>query len=100
MPTPYSYNLRQKVINAIDDGGEHYPESSIFKISCNTINIELHRRETRDIRGKTGAQKRYDPKIPDLEELKKFVHIVGTLYANSLKKKWQMNGQKQFGIEL
>ena len=68
MPAPYSYDLRQKVINAIDNGMSQTQASSIFKISRNTINIWLHRRrETGDIRAKTGYQKGYNPQIPDLE---------------------------------
>lgn len=54
----YSYDLRQKVINAIDNGMSNTQASAIFKITCNTINICLHRRrETEDIRPKTGDKK-------------------------------------------
>ena len=45
MPSPYSYDLRQKVIKAIDGGMSKTQVSSIFKISRNTINTWLHKRE-------------------------------------------------------
>ena len=41
MPTPYSYDLRTKVINAIDGGMGKTQVSRIFKISRNTIDLWL-----------------------------------------------------------
>ena len=57
MPSPYSYDLRQKVIKAIDGGMSKAQVSSIFKISRNTIKTWLHRiRKTGDIVALTGYQ--------------------------------------------
>ncbi len=84
MPSPYSYDLRQKVIKAIDGGMSKTQVSSIFKISRNTINTWLHRRrETGDIIALTGYQKGYKNNSENLPRL----------MAVKLKKKWLMNGQ-------
>ena len=50
MPKPYSYDLRQKVIQAIKLDGLKISEASIlFSISCNTIGLWLKRQtETGD----------------------------------------------------
>ena len=46
MLAPYSYDLRRKVIEAIDGGmGKTQEASKIFKISRNTINLWLHKRQ-------------------------------------------------------
>ncbi len=89
MPSPYSYDLRQKVIKAIDGGMSKTQVSSIFKISRNTINTWLHRRrETGDIKAKTGYQKGYNPKIPDLEQFRKFAQINGSKTQKEMASEW------------
>jgi transposase len=45
MPAPYSYDLRIKVIEAIDRGMGKTQASKIFNISRNTINLSLNRRK-------------------------------------------------------
>ncbi|MDC0836583.1 IS630 transposase-related protein, partial [Limnoraphis robusta] len=45
MPTPYSYDLRQKVIDAIElDGMPKTEASQVFHVSRNTINLWLQRK--------------------------------------------------------
>ena len=89
MPSPYSYDLRQKVIKAIDGGMSKTQVSSIFKISRNTINTWLHRRrETGDIIALTGYQKGYNPKIPDLEQFRKFAQINGSKTQKEMADEW------------
>lgn len=39
MPTPYSYDLRTKVLQAIDEGMTKTQASRIFKLSRNTIDL-------------------------------------------------------------
>lgn len=73
MPAPDSYDLRRKVIEAIDGGIGKTQASKIFKISRNTINLWLHKREeTGDYRADGGSQRGYGAKIPNLEEFKEF----------------------------
>ena len=89
MPSPYSYDLRQKVIKAIDGGMSKTQVSSIFKISRNTINTWLHRRrETGDIKAKTGYQKGYNPKIPNLEQFREFAQINGSKTQKEMAYEW------------
>jgi transposase len=45
MPAPYSNDLRQKVLDAIDRGERKSQVSRMFKISRNTIALWLERRE-------------------------------------------------------
>ena len=54
MPKLYSYDLRQKVIQAITlDGFKIIEASEMFSISCNTISLWLKRQtETRDCQAK------------------------------------------------
>ncbi|NEP67104.1 MULTISPECIES: IS630 transposase-related protein [Moorena] len=44
MAVPYSYDLRKKVISAIDDGMVKTQASRLLKISRNTIDIWLKKR--------------------------------------------------------
>ncbi|MEP0858315.1 IS630 transposase-related protein, partial [Trichocoleus sp. DQ-U1] len=45
MANPYSYNLRQKVIQAIElDGMKKSEAAQVFQISRNTIDLWLKRR--------------------------------------------------------
>ncbi|MDT9231559.1 IS630 transposase-related protein, partial [Limnospira sp. PMC 1242.20] len=45
MPAPYSYDLRQKVIDAIElDGMPKTEASQVFHVSRNTINLWLPRK--------------------------------------------------------
>ena len=51
MPKPYSYDFRQKVIQAIElDGLKKQEASELFNISRNTLNLWLKRKaETGDV---------------------------------------------------
>ncbi|MBD2536437.1 helix-turn-helix domain-containing protein, partial [Nostoc flagelliforme FACHB-838] len=45
MPKPYSYDLRQKIIQAIElDGMNKTEAAQVFQISRNTINLWLQRK--------------------------------------------------------
>ncbi len=79
MPAPYSYDLRRKVIEAIDGGMGKTEASKIFRISRNTINLWLQKREeTGDYEAEDGYQRGYGAKIPDLEEFKQFARKHGS----------------------
>lgn len=69
MPASYSYDLRTKVINAIDSGMRKIQASQIFQISRNTIDTWLKKREeSGDYQAKIGYQQGYNQKIADLEK--------------------------------
>lgn len=89
MPTPYSYDLRKKVIEAIDGGMGKTQASKIFRISRNTINLWLQRREeTGDYRASDGYQRGYGAKITNLEDFKEFARKHGSQTQREMAQEW------------
>lgn len=89
MPASYSYDLRNKVINAIDGGMRKTQASRIFQISRNTIDIWLKKREnTGDYQAKVGYQQGYHPKITDLEKFQHFVQVNGSKTQAEMAEAW------------
>ena len=89
MPIPYNYDLRTKVINAIDEGMSKTEASRVFQISRNTINLWFKKREqTGDYQGEAGYQKGYNSKITDLEKFAEFVQVHGSLTQKEMAEKW------------
>ena len=89
MPAPYSYDLRKKVLDAIDDGMSKTVASKIFKISRNTINLWLARREeTGDYRAKVGYQQGYGAKITDLESFREFAQHQASKTQKEMAQAW------------
>jgi transposase len=90
MPSPYSYDLRTKVINAIDEGMSKAEASRVFQISRNTINLWFIKREqTGAYQAEAGYQKGYNPKITDLEKFEEFVRVHGSLTQKEMAEKWR-----------
>ena len=79
MPKPYSYDLRQKVIQAIKLDGLKISEASIlFSISCNTIGLWLKRQtETGDFLALPNKPNGNGHKITDWEKFREFARIHG-----------------------
>lgn len=75
MTKPYSYDLRQKVIEAIESGKINKTEASqLFNISRNTINLWFQRRaETGDMQAKPTATPGQGQKITDWQQFRGFV---------------------------
>lgn len=89
MPASYSYDLRTKVIKAIDDGMGKTQASRIFKISRNTIDLWLKKRQkTGDYRAEVGYQQGYNSKICDLEKFREFAETHGSLTQKEMAEKW------------
>ena len=89
MPASYSYDLRTKVINAIDDGMGKTQASRLFQISRNTIELWLKKREkTGDYRAEVGYQQGYKSKISDLEKFREFAKANGNLTQKEMAEKW------------
>jgi transposase len=89
MPQSYSYDLRMKVIDAIDAGMGKTQASKVFKISRNTINLWLTRRqETGNCRAKVGYQRGYNPKTTNLEEFREFVKKHGSQTQAEMAEAW------------
>jgi transposase len=89
MPTPYSYDLRARVLQAIDEGMTKTQASQVFKLSRNTINLWLKRREeTGDYKAIEGYQKGYKPKLADLEKFKEFARQHGGKTQAEMASAW------------
>jgi transposase len=75
MTKPYSYDLRQKVIAAIESGKLNKSEASqLFNISRNTINLWFQRRaDTGDIQAKPTSIPGQGQKITDWQKFRGFV---------------------------
>ncbi|MBD2022812.1 helix-turn-helix domain-containing protein [Leptolyngbya sp. FACHB-36] len=74
MVKAYSYDLRQKVMQAIElDGIKKSEASQVFNISRNTINLWFHRRaETGDVAVKPRVTSSPKQKITDWEKFRAF----------------------------
>ena len=72
MGKAYSYDLRTKVIEAIDRAMKKIDASRTFNLSRNTINLWLKKRElTGDYEEKKGYQRGYGHKIKNWEKFRK-----------------------------
>jgi transposase len=89
MPASYGYDLRTKVINAIDGGMRKTQASRIFQISRNTIDNWLKKKEeTGDYQAKVGYHQGYNPKITDLEKFQQFVEANGNKTQAEMAEVW------------
>jgi len=79
MPKPYSYDLRQKVIQGIKLDGLKISEASLlFNISRNTINLWLSRQaKTGDFEALPNQPKGNGHKITDWEKFRQFAKTYG-----------------------
>ncbi len=89
MPAPYSYDLRQKAVDAIDRGEKKSHICRTLNISRNTLEICLQLREqTGTVKAKTNYHRGPQPKIDDLEALKKFAPKYGHLTHKQMAQQW------------
>jgi transposase len=91
MAKPYSYDLRQKVIQAIKlDGLKKSEASLLFNISRNTIDLWLKRfSETGDYQAKPNQPPGNDHKITDWEEFREFAKAHGDKTQVEMAKLWK-----------
>ena len=69
MGKAYSYDLRIKVIEALDQGMKKTEASRTFNLSRNTIDLWLKKRElTGDYKAKKGYQRGHSHKIVDWDK--------------------------------
>lgn len=90
MPKPYSYDLRQKVIQAIQLEGLKINEASqIFNISRNTIRLWLKRqRETGDFQALPNQPPGNGHKITDWSKFADFVAANGDKTQAQMAQLW------------
>lgn len=89
MPAPYSEDLRQKVLHAIDKGNRKSHVSRLFNISRNTIDLWLKQRAaTGSATAKRQYQRGPQPKIADLEQFRAFAQKHGHLTQQDMAQQW------------
>ena len=90
MPKPYSYDLRQKVIQAIElDGMSQHQSAMAFHISRSTINLWCQRKaHTGDYKAKPNLPPGNGHKITDWEKFKEFVKVNGEKTQVEMAKLW------------
>lgn len=90
MPSPYSDDLRQKVLDAIDNGYRKSHVSRLFNISRNTIDLWLKQREeTGSISAIRDYRRGPQGKIADLEEFRVFATEHGHLTQKGMAAQWR-----------
>jgi transposase len=90
MPKPYSYDLRQKVIQAIKlDGKKISSASRIFNIDRHTIRLWLNReRETGDFQALPNQPPGNGHKIADWSKFREFVLLNGDKTQVEMAELW------------
>lgn len=91
MSKPYSYDLRQKVIQAIElDGMKKSEAAKVFQISRNTINLWLKRQvETGDYQAKSNRPHHTMDKISDWQKFREFVKQHGDKTQAQMAALWE-----------
>ena len=89
MAAPYSYDLRQKVIKAVDGGMKKSEAARVFGLSRNTIDLWLKRRETTgEFQAKSGYQKGSRHKITNWEAFRDFAQEHGKVTTAEMAQFW------------
>ncbi|MEO0011838.1 MAG: hypothetical protein RLZZ535_227 [Cyanobacteriota bacterium] len=90
MAKAYSYDLRQKVIQAIElDGWKKSQAAEIFQISRNTIDLWLKRKqETGDYRSFSNRPHRVKTKITDWQTFEQFADKHGSKTQAQMAQLW------------
>jgi transposase len=89
MSAPYSDDLRQKAVGAVDRGERKTQVCRMFKISRNTLDLWLKRREQT---GSLSATREYvrgpQPKIGNLDAFRSFAQQHGHLTQQAMAEQW------------
>ncbi len=89
MSSPYSYDLRQKAIAAVERGERKSQVSRMFNISRNTLDLWLKRKaETGDCQAITHYQQGNRHKIRDWQRFREFVQEHGGKPQGEMAKLW------------
>jgi len=89
MPSPYSYDLRIRVIAAVEEGMEVKEASRIFGLHRDTITAWLARKEaTGEVQASVGYQRGHSHKIADPEPFQAFVQEHGEATLEELAEAW------------
>jgi transposase len=89
MPRPDSYDLRIRVVRAVEKGMSEKEASQTFGVHRDTITAWVARKAaTGDGQAKTGYQRGHSHKIPDLQQFKTFVDTQGDATVAELAGAW------------
>lgn len=89
MPAPYSYDLRQKAIEAFKGGERKSEVCRMFNISRNTLDLWLQQEaQTGDYQANTHFQKGCRHKITDWNRFEEFVQKHGGKTQREMAKSW------------
>lgn len=89
MPNPYSYDLRIRVIAAVEKGMEMKEASRTFGLHRDTITAWLARKEaTGDVQAKVGYQRGHSQKITDPEQFTALVQDHREATLEELAEAW------------
>lgn len=89
MPSPYSYDLRIRVVAAVEKGLGVTEASQTFGVHRDTITAWLARKEaTGDVQAKTGYQRGHSHKITDPQQFQVFVDTHGEATVEELADAW------------
>jgi transposase len=89
MSSPYSYDLRQKAIAAVERGERKSQVSRMFNISRNTLDLWLKRKATSgDYQAITHYQQGCNHKITDWQRFREFVQVHGGKTQGEMAKLW------------
>lgn len=99
MSKPYSYDLRQKVIQAIElDGLKKSEASLLFNISRNTIDLWLKRQaKTGDFQALPNLPPGNGHKITDWEKFREFAKVHGDKTQVEMAQLWEGQISDAFG---
>lgn len=89
MPAPYSQDLRQKAIEAVESGGSFLSVSQSFNLNRNTL-ADWYKRyqQTGDYRAKQGYQQGHSHRITDWEQFRAFVREHGEKTQAEMAQAW------------
>jgi transposase len=89
MPAPYSNDLREKVMAAIERGEKKSHVSRMFNISRDTIDRWLNRRKaTGSVKAVQGYQRGHSHRIKDWEEFHAFAQQYGDKTQAEMAQLW------------
>jgi transposase len=89
MASPYSDDLRQKAIDAVDRGERKSHVCKMLNISRNTLDLWLKRREeTGSFSAIVTYHRGPQPKITDLEAFRAFAQTHGHLTQQQMAQQW------------
>ena len=95
MPRPYRYDLRIRVVMAVEKGLGVKEASQTFGVPRDTITAWGARKEaTGDVQAKTGYQRGHSHKIPDPQRFKTCVATQGEATVEEVAQAWGGVGRR------